>query len=120
MCNAHANDRAEPSQFVMVGTSLLLTYGATSALGAPLAAYAMHLVGPEGLWWFSGAALLLFALGLAQQRQQKPRPVLEETEQFVLAASLTPAGLELDPRAESADDDLVNAPSGYATEGAQP
>ncbi len=120
VCNAHANDRAEPSQFVMVGTSLLLTYGATSALGAPLAAYAMHLVGPEGLWWFSGAALLLFALGLVQQRQQKPRPVLEETEQFVLAASLTPAGLELDPRAESADDELANTPSGYATNGAQP
>ena len=103
VCNAHANDRAEPSQFVMVGTSLLLTYGATSALGAPLAAHVMHLVGPAGLWWLSGVALLLFALGLVQQRRQKPRPVLEETEQFVLAASLIPAGLKLDPRRESTD-----------------
>ena len=87
----------------MVGTSLLLTYGATSALGAPLAAHVMHLVGPAGLWWLSGVALLLFALGLVQQRRQKPRPVLEETEQFVLAASLIPAGLKLDPRRESTD-----------------
>ena len=116
ICSAHANDRAEPAQFVMIGTSLLLTYGATSAVGAPLAAFAMQRVGPSGLWWFVGTMLLVFALGVAQQRRQKPRPVLQETEHFVLSASLTPAGLELDPRAEDAEATASADPSSLALE----
>jgi hypothetical protein len=76
----------------------------------------MQRLGPSGLWWFVGTMLLVFALGIAQQRRQKPRPVLQETEHFVLSASLTPAGLELDPRAEDAEATASADPSSLALE----
>lgn len=103
ICLAHANDRAEPEDFVMVGSSILLTYGISSAIGAPLAALAMGLLGGGGLFLFAGVVLALLALGVLQRRQTHYLPILDETVPFrAMADVTTPAALEMDPRAEMA------------------
>lgn len=98
ICSAHANDRAGPEQFVTIGSSILLTFGATSAVGAPLASLTMRYAGPGGLFWFCAVGLLVFALGILRRRQTHALPVVDETGHFVFANPMTPEGLELDPR----------------------
>jgi len=103
ICLAHANDRAQPEDFVMVGTSILLTFGIASAIGAPLAAMAMGLLGSGGLFLFAGVVLALLALGILRRRKTHYLPVLDETVPFRAVADITtPAALEMDPRAEVA------------------
>lgn len=102
ICLAHANDRAAPEDFVMVGTSILLTFGVASAIGAPLAALAMSLVGGGGLFLFAGLVLALLALGVVRRRQTHYLPVVDETVPFRAVADVTtPAALEMDPRMEA-------------------
>lgn len=103
ICLAHANDRAEPEDFVMVGTSILLTFGVASAIGAPLAALAMDLFGGGGLFLFSGLVLALLAIGVLRRRKTHYLPVVDETVPFRAVAEVTtPAALEMDPRMEMA------------------
>ncbi|MEE4362139.1 MAG: MFS transporter [Pseudomonadales bacterium] len=101
ICSAHANDRARPDQFVMLGTSILLTYGVTSAIGAPIASLTMEWLGPRGLFIFCAAFLVIFSLGILRRRRTHALPIVDETEQFVLAGGLTPVALEMDPRKDN-------------------
>ncbi len=103
ICLAHANDRAQPEDFVMVGSSILLTFGVASAIGAPLAALTMGLVGAGGLFLFAAAVLALLSLGVLRRRQTHYLPVVDETVPFrAMADVTTPAALEMDPRMEAA------------------
>ncbi|MCC5886233.1 MAG: MFS transporter [Gammaproteobacteria bacterium] len=102
ICLAHANDRARPEDFVMVGTSILLTFGVASAIGAPLAALTMGLMGGGGLFLFAGMVLALLALGVVRRRQTHYLPVVDETVPFRAVADVsTPAAMEMDPRMEA-------------------
>ena len=101
ICLAHANDRAKPEDFVMVGTSILLTFGLASAIGAPLGALAMNLFGPGGLFLFAALVLALLVAGVLRRRKTHYLPVLDETVPFRSVAPITsPAVLEMDPRME--------------------
>ncbi|MCC5872140.1 MAG: MFS transporter [Gammaproteobacteria bacterium] len=103
ICLAHANDRADPVDFVMVGTSILLSFGVASAIGAPLAALTMGLVGGGGLFLFAGLVLALLALGVVRRRHTHYLPVVDETVPFRAVADVTtPAALEMDPRMDAA------------------
>lgn len=98
---AHANDRADPEDFVMVGSVMLLSMGVFSAIGSVLAAFFMQWFGPRGLFIFSLACLSGFALAIAARRRVHVLPVHDETEAFrAVAAATTPMALELDPRNE--------------------
>ena len=102
ICLAHANDRAQPKDFVMIGSSILLTYGVASAIGAPLAALAMRFFGGEGLFLFAGVVLALLALGVLKRRRTHYLPVVDETVPFRAVADVTtPGALEMDPRMEA-------------------
>ncbi len=103
ICQAHANDRAQPEDFVMVGTSVLLTFGLASAMGAPLGSLAMAWLGAEGLFLFAGVVLILLSVGVVRRRRTHYLPVLDETVPFRAVAEITtPAALEMDPRLEAA------------------
>lgn len=101
ICLAHANDRAEPEDFVMVGTSILLTFGLASAIGAPLGSLAMAWLGAGGLFLFAGVVLLLLALAVARRRRTHYLPVVDETVPFLPISFTTPAALEMDPRMDA-------------------
>ena len=101
ICLAHANDRAKPEDFVMVGTSILLTFGLASAIGAPLGSLAMAWLGAGGLFLFAGLVLLLLALGVMRRRRTHYLPVVDETVPFLPMSFTTPAALEMDPRMDA-------------------
>lgn len=99
ICLAHANDRAPPEDFVMVGSVMLLAMGSFSALGAFVAAGFMSVFGPGGMFIFSALCLAGFAMALAVRRRINVLPVHDETGPFrAVAETTTPMALELDPR----------------------
>ena len=55
LCAAHANDRAEPNEFVAVSGGLLLIYGLGSVFGPALGAVAMTRFGPTALFAYTAA-----------------------------------------------------------------
>ena len=59
---AHANDYAEPDEYVMVSGGLLLMYGIGAILGPFAASAIMTLTGASGLYLFTGAVHLVLAL----------------------------------------------------------
>lgn len=108
ICIAHANDHADPADFVMVGSAMLLGLGLSSAVGASLASIFMSWMGPSGLFTFAAISLVLFALAIALRRRTHVLPVHEETESaFQVIAETSPVALEMDPRTESAPTDAV-------------
>jgi len=106
---AHANDRADPEDFVMVGSVMLLSMGLFSALGSVIAAFFMHWFGPRGLFVFSLICLAGFALVIVARRRIHVLPVHDETEPFrAVAAVGTPMAFELDPRNEELPEDELS------------
>lgn len=101
ICLAHATDHAQPEDFTMVGSGILLVFGLSSAIGGPLASVFMSLVGSAGLFAFCAVSLLLFSIGIFFRRKAHVIPVHDETEPFrVMSDSITPMAMEMDPRTE--------------------
>ena len=102
---AHANDRAGPDEFVVVGSGVLMLFGLGSAAGAPLAGVLMGVLGRAGLFAFVALALGAMMVGVARRRQVRVAPLHQESEQpFVAVSELAPMALDLDPRATGGDE----------------
>lgn len=99
---AHANDNAEPSEFVSIGSAMLITLGISSAIGAPLAAVAMNAIGPSGLYVFSTICLFILVLIVILRRYQREDTLTdEEKDSFQAATDIAgPTIYEIDPRSE--------------------
>ncbi|WP_343312770.1 MFS transporter [Brucella sp. BE17] len=101
---AHANDHATAESFVKVSSGLLLLYGFGTMLGPLLAAVAMDIFWPSGLFAITMLAHISitgYALFRSRQRAALPK---EEKDQFKSMPSergATPEALNLDPRAET-------------------
>ena len=95
---AHANDHAEPEDFVAVSGGLLLVYGLGSVAGPLVSPWIMTSFGPSALFGYTGAmhaALVLFGIYRTIRRRNVPAA---EQEDFVVARPTTPAVFEFDPR----------------------
>ena len=64
---AHANDNAEPTDYVMVSSGLLLVYGGGAVAGPFVASAVMTLTGGYGLYILTGATHLLAAAYVIQR-----------------------------------------------------
>lgn len=83
---ANANDNAEPGEFVMISSGLLLMYGLGAIAGPFLTAILMDMVGPGGLYLFA-AVIHLVLLGYTIYRiSQRAHP--SEAEHPPFAESL--------------------------------
>lgn len=102
ICLAHANDNADSADFVDIGSAMLITYGLSSAMGAPIASAFMSLFGHQFLFIFMGASFTLFTAILIIRRQSHVLPVMtDDNEEFqAIAGMTTPEAYNLDPRAE--------------------
>ena len=72
---AHANDYAEPEDYVMVSSGLLLMYGMGAIAGPFIASLFMSYIGAVGLFGFSAivhSALAIFVLHRMLQRASTP------------------------------------------------
>jgi len=107
ICLAHANDSAEPDEFVMVGSAMLLTLGFCSAIGAPMASLTMRYLGASGLFAFSASCLLITFLIIMVRRHMHELPVEIDVEPFRAAAdTTTPTVFEMDPRTQEDEDSI--------------
>ena len=112
---AHANDHAEAGDSVSVSSGLLLMYGAGAIVGPFLASAAMTIIGPSGLYWFSGAMhLLLVSFVSMRTFSRKPVPVDQHVPfTDALAATCTASSVYeeecQDSNEESQDKDRVSA-----------
>jgi MFS family permease len=73
---AHANDRAQPHEFVLVNAALMLFYSIGAIVGPLLAAVAMSHFGPNWLFFFAGAVYAAM-IGIILWRMQVRSPVPE-------------------------------------------
>lgn len=72
---AHTNDFANPGEYVMISSSLLLMYGLGAIMGPFLAPAAMHLTGPGGLYLFAAAMhFLLLVYVVFRITRRAPAP----------------------------------------------
>lgn len=97
---AYANDYIEPKDVVQATGGLVLAFSIGAAIGPVSAAGLMGIVGPRGLFIFTGAtALLLVGFAVHRMRRRHWAPVTEK-ESFVLMPEATALSVatELDPR----------------------
>lgn len=71
---AHANDNAEPTEYVMLSSGLLLMYGAGAVVGPILASVFMNLSGPGGLYGFTALIHGLLLLYIVNRRFRRTAP----------------------------------------------
>lgn len=72
---AHANDYANPDEFVMVSSGLLLMYGIGAVIGPFIASASMAFIGPGGLYVFTATIhtlLLVYILNRTIRRRPSP------------------------------------------------
>ncbi|WP_299193671.1 MFS transporter [uncultured Erythrobacter sp.] len=95
---AHANDHAEPEDFVAISGGLLLIYGLGSVAGPLVSPSIITAFGPSALFGYTAAmhaGLVVFGLYRTARRSNVPAG---EQEHFVVARPTTPAVFEFDPR----------------------
>ncbi|MCB1706209.1 MAG: MFS transporter [Halioglobus sp.] len=99
MSLATAADVAESSEFVQIGTSVLML-NALGALFAPLAlGQVMSVLGAPALFWSFAAICALFMAYLALQlRDLRMIPISEQVPFSAAASEVAPASFDLDPR----------------------
>jgi MFS family permease len=102
ICLAHANDNADSSDFVDIGSAMLLTYGLSSAIGASVSSAFMSILGHHFFFIFMGACFTLFGVILIVRRKTHILPTMtDDNEEFQAVAGMTtPEAYNLDPRAE--------------------
>src|SRR5690606_4347054 len=90
ICLAHGADNAEPHEFVLVGSCILLLFGISSVFGAPLASLFIEFMGPGGMFVYAALCQVLFAVLVAVRRHQHIKPIIDETEHFRAMADTSP------------------------------
>lgn len=100
LCIAHANDRAEPDEYLETNGGLFLLYGVGS-VGGPLAGAALMMqFGAPTLFLYTSviyAALAVFGAFRTVARRGVPT---DEREPFVAVPRTSPTVFEIDPRGE--------------------
>jgi MFS family permease len=105
---AHANDFAQPEDFVKVSGGLLLLYGIGTIIGPTLGGPVMTWAGPHALFAVTAVAhLMITVYAIVRSRQRAAVPAAERDAYTTVTGTngplATPEGLSLDPRARSKD-----------------
>lgn len=101
---AHANDHANPEDFVETSSGLLILFGVGSMIGPMAMAPIMDALGPTGLFTGMGAAHVLLAAFILFRVGLRSLPKDHETVDFQsvpIGKAQTPETYVLDPRADA-------------------
>jgi len=74
LVNAHANDHAEPEDFVKISSSLLILYGIGNMIGPLVTGPAMEVLGTGALFQIIGASHLLLAVHMTYRITRREAP----------------------------------------------
>ncbi|MBA70101.1 MAG: MFS transporter [Rhizobiales bacterium] len=100
---AHANDRAEPDEFVDISSGLMIIYGVGAMFGPLIAGAAMDYTGPGGFFvslFVFFVAYALYAGWRIPRREEMPEDERGEFQATLPGQETTPQTLELDPRSD--------------------
>ncbi len=108
---AHANDHAEPDEFVTVSSGLLLMYGAGAIVGPFLASALMELVNESALYLFTAAIHLLLVIYVSVRMTRRETSPADQHLPFsdALATAHTASQVyneEMQQHAEADEDQL--------------
>lgn len=102
---AHINDNTDAADFVEIGSGMLLTLGLCSAIGAPIAASMMTLLGSGGLYIYMAICLTAYSVIVSIRRDTHVLPDMPESQEGFRSVTdmATPQAFELDPRGSDAE-----------------
>ncbi len=101
---AHANDHADPEDFVETASGLLILFGVGNMIGPMAMAPIMDTLGSIGLFTGMGAAHILLAAFIFYRVSLRALPTNHETVDFQsvpIGKAQTPETYALDPRADA-------------------
>ena len=99
---AHANDHAEPEDFVEIMAGLLVIFGLGAVAGPLVAAALMEATGSGSLFLFTSVVHGAVALWTFWRMKQRSPIAPEDREDYVPMARTSPNIFAFDPRAEEA------------------
>ena len=105
LVNAHANDHADPEDFVKISSSLLILYGIGNMIGPLVTGPAMEVLGDGALFQIIGASHFLLAIHMTYRITKRVAPDDEQTMDYqvtpVATLSPTTESYALDPRSDA-------------------
>lgn len=105
LVNAHANDHADPEDFVKISSSLLIIYGFGTMIGPIVTGAAMEWLGTNALFQMIGLAHLLLATHMTYRIIRREAPDAEESMDYqvgpVATVGLSTETFALDPRSDA-------------------
>lgn len=105
LVNAHANDHADPEDFVKISSSLLILYGFGSMIGPPVTGTLMEWFGNNALFQMIGISHLLLACHMSYRILRREAPDSEENMDYqvgpVATVGLSTETFSLDPRSDA-------------------
>ena len=110
LCGAHTNDHLTPRQMVAASATLVLVSGAGLTLGPSIAALAMGLTGPPGMFWSLVAAHgCVGVYGLYRMVRRDPVPLEKQRRYWPVSLRTSPIvqALALREVRDSRDRDLA-------------
>jgi MFS family permease len=100
VCIAHASDFAKPAELLPLISSLLVAWAIGSAIGPPLATFAMMRAGEDALFTYAAVVTALIGAFAAWRMTRRRAVPPAEREAFVNLPATSPAVAELSPRVE--------------------
>jgi len=104
LANAHANDHAEPEDFVKISSSLLILYGIGNMIGPLVTGTAMEWFGNNALFQIIGFSHLLLAMHMTYRITRREAPIEDVMDYQVgpiATAGLSAETFSLDPRSDA-------------------
>ena len=95
---AHANDQAEPEDFVEIASTLILVFAIGAVVGPMLASGVVELAGPNAFFAYSAVIHFLTAVFAFYRMQRRAGVLPEDKEDFVAVPRASPEVISIDPR----------------------
>ncbi|MFT5699227.1 MAG: MFS family permease [Desulforhopalus sp.] len=97
LCCVHINDYLTPTQMVAASGTLVLLSAIGAAVGSPVTALAMDILGPQAFYGIIGVMLSSVAFFAIWRSTQRVDAVAEEQGDFVVMATTSPLTAFLNP-----------------------
>lgn len=120
---AHANDQADPEDFVEIASTLILVFAVGAVIGPLIASAAVQWLGPDTFFAYSAVIHFLTAGFAFFRMHMRPATAAEDKEDFIAVPRASPEVINIDPRSgdddpeaqdeadgESAEDDTTDRP----------
>jgi len=110
---AHANDQAEPEDFVEIASTLILVFSIGAVIGPMLASGVVELTGPNSFFAYSAVIHFLTAAFAFYRMQRRAGALPEDKEDFVHVPRASPEVITIDPRGLDEDEGSDGGESSY-------